>query len=214
MTPPLLDPAVEAYIEQHTTAAPAAMQALDAATRDELGLGEMLSGPVVGRLLETLVFLTQPKLVVEIGTFSGSSALWMAGGLGPDGHVLSCEVEPDHAFFARRAIEAAGLSKRVEVVLAPGLETIEHLEEPVDLAFIDADKVSYLDYYEALVPRLSPRGLIVADNTLRGGAVALSPERDEGTRAIVAFNARVAADPRVVATVLPVRDGVTLIRLA
>ena len=202
------------YAAQHTTAAPPHLEVLEAETRARLAMPQMLSGVVVGRLLETLVHVMQPRLVLEIGTYSGGSALWMAGAL-PDGaRLVTCEVDPEHAAFARRHIAAAGLDGRVEVVVGPALETITGLPGPYDLVFIDADKTGYPDYYEAVLPKLSPGGLIVADNTLRGGEVLDPRDDDEGTRAIVAFNERVAADSRVIATLLTVRDGVTLIRRA
>ncbi len=202
------------YAAQHTTAAPPHLEVLEAETRARLAMPQMLSGVVVGRLLETLVHVMRPRLVLEIGTYSGGSALWMAGAL-PDGaRLVTCEVEPEHAAFARRHFAAAGLDDRVEVVLGPALETIAALPGPYDLVFIDADKTGYPDYYEAVLPKLAPGGLIVADNTLRGGEVLEPRDDDAGTRVIVAFNERVAADPRVVATLLTVRDGVTLIRRA
>jgi len=202
------------YAAQHTTAAPAHLEVLEAETRARLAMPQMLSGVVVGRLLETFVHVMRPRLVLEIGTYSGGSALWMAGAL-PDGaRLVTCEVDPEHAAFARRHVAAAGLDDRVEVVLGPALETIAALPGPYDLVFIDADKTGYPDYYEAVLPKLAPGGLIVADNTLRGGEVLEPRDDDAGTRVIVAFNERAAADPRVVATLLTVRDGVTLIRRA
>ena len=202
------------YAAQHTTTAPPHLQALEAETRARLAMPQMLSGVVVGRLLETLVHAMQPRLVLEIGTYSGGSALWMAGALPAGARLVTCEVDPEHAAFALRHIAEAGLDDRVEVVVGPALETIATLAGPYDLVFVDADKTGYPGYYEAVLPKLSPHGLIVADNTLRGGEV-LDPRADDaGTRAIVAFNDHVAADPRVVATLLTVRDGVTLIRRA
>jgi caffeoyl-CoA O-methyltransferase len=202
------------YAARHTTAAPPQLQALEAETRERLALPQMLSGLVVGRLLETLVHVMQPRLVLEIGTFSGGSALWMAGALTSGARLVTCEIDLEHAAFAERHVAAAALDDRVEIVVGPALETIASLPGPYDLVFLDADKTGYLDYYEAVVPKLAQGGLLVADNTLRGGEV-LDPRHDDpGTRAIVAFNERVVADSRVVATQLTVRDGVTLIRLA
>jgi len=202
------------YAEQHTTAAPPHVRALEAETRERLAMAQMLSGVVVGRLLETLVHVMQPRLVLEIGTYSGGSALWMGGALPAGARMVTCEIDPEHAAFARRHLAAAGLADRVEVALGPALETIARLPGPFDLVFIDADKTGYDDYYEAVLPKLAPAGLIAADNTLRGGAVLDPQAHDAGTHAIVAFNDRVAADARVVVTQLTVRDGVTLIRRA
>lgn len=205
---------LDEYAAQHTTAAPPHLQALDAETRAELGMASMLSGVVVGRLLETLVHVMQPRTVLEIGTFSGGSALWMAGALPPGARLITCELDPERAVFARRHIAAAGLDDRVEVRVGPALRSVGALPGPFDLCFIDADKTGYPDYYEAVLPKLAPHGLIVADNTLRDGDVLAPPAGDAGTQAIAAFNDRVAADPRVIATLLTVRDGVTLIRRA
>jgi caffeoyl-CoA O-methyltransferase len=139
----------------------------------------------------------------------------MAAQLAPGGRLISCEVSAAHADFARRNIEAAGLADRIEVRLGPALETIAELDGPFDLVFIDADKTGYLDYYEAVLPKLAAGGLIVADNTLRGGAVLdLASGENSGTEAIVAFNEHVRRDERVVASLLTVRDGITLIRHA
>jgi len=204
--------AVEAYAEVHTTPAAAHLAGLAAETRATQECPQMLTGPVEGRLLETLIALAQPRLVVELGTYSGYSALSMAGGLPPGGRIISCELDPERAAFARRHIAAAGQADRVEVVVGPALETLSGLNEPLDLVFIDADKGGYVGYYEAIVPRLAPDGLIVADNTLQSGRVADPADDGETTEHIRAFNTHVAADPRTVQVLLTVRDGVTLIR--
>ncbi len=205
---------LDAYAAAHTTAPPPHLAALEAETRERLSMPQMLSGVLVGRLLETLVHVMAPRRVLEIGTYSGGSALWMAGALDDDAHLVTCEVDPEHAAFARRHIAAAGLQDRVQVREGPALDTLATLDGPFDLVFVDADKTGYPDYIEAVLPKLAPRGVIVADNTLRGGRVLDPPADDPGTQAIAQLNARLAADPRVVATLLTVRDGVTLIRHA
>ncbi len=205
---------LERYAEEHTTPAPAHLQALDAETRAVLGNAGMLSGVLVGRLLETLVHGARPRLVLEIGTFSGGSALWMAGALPAGARLVTCEVDPERAAFARGHIAAAGMDDRIEVVVGPALETLAGLPGPFDLVFVDADKTGYPAYLDAVLPKLAPHGLVVADNMLRDGAVLDPPDGDAATRTIAALNDRLAADPRLVATLLPVRDGVTLIRRA
>jgi len=144
------------YAARHTTAAPPHLKSIEAETRARLALPQMLSGVVVGRLLETLVHVMQPRLVLEIGTYSGGSALWMAGALCPGARLVTCELDPEHAAFAGRHIAAAGLLDRVEIVLGPALESIAALPGPYDLVFLDADKTGYLQYYEAVVPKLAP----------------------------------------------------------
>src|SRR3954471_22225578 len=203
----IVSPEVEAYSEAHTTPLPAGTAALLDEAREALPVPAMLSGAVVGRLLETLVWTGQPKLAVEVGTYAGVSALMIASGLPAGGRLITCEISEDFAAFARRHIDASPYGDRIDLRVAPALDTRATIEEPVDFAFIDADKPGYVDYYEALVPKLSPRGVIAADNTLRGGDVL------DGRDVMNTFNDRVMSDPRTTSVLLPVRDGVTLIRL-
>jgi caffeoyl-CoA O-methyltransferase len=210
-----VEPAIDRYAEEHTTALGPALEALARDAADTLGSPAMLSGPVVGRLLELLVHATQARLVLEIGTFAGLSALAMASGLAPGGRVITCEIDPTRAAFARARFATAGLADRIELRLGPAIETIDSLEGPFDLVFIDADKTAYLAYYEAVLPKLSAHGLIVVDNTLRSGTIlASASDRDAGAHSMTQFNDHVAADPRAVCVMLTVRDGLTLIRRA
>jgi len=198
---------LEDYADAVTSAWGDQLQALEAKAREELPYPSMISGPVVGRLLETLVFLIQPKLVLELGTYAGTSALMMAGALPQGGRIVTCELSDEHADWAQAGIDASPYADRIEIRRGPALDTIAAVDEPVDLCFIDADKPGYVGYYEAVLPKLSPRGLIAADNTLRGGQVLEGDVMDE-------FNRHVAADPRTTQVLLTVRDGVTLIRRA
>jgi caffeoyl-CoA O-methyltransferase len=209
----LLDEAVEAYAEAQTAPAPDHLRRVADETAQQLGSAVMLTGPVEGRLLETLVFAAQPQLILEIGTFSGYSALSMAGGLVDGARIITCELDDARADFAQRHVDAAGLADRIEIRRGPALETIAALDGPFDLVFVDADKRGYVDYYEAVLPKLADHGLILADNTLAGGRVATG-EDDDTARAIRAFNDHVATDPRTVQVLLTVRDGITLIRRA
>jgi caffeoyl-CoA O-methyltransferase len=206
------DPAAEEYAAAHTTRPTPELARLVEDTRASLASPQMLSGPVEGRLLELLVHGVRARLVLELGTYSGFSALSMAAGLPPEGRIVTCEVSPEHADFARRRIAASPHAERIDLRVGPALETIVGLAGPFDLVFIDADKTGYRDYYEAVLPKLSDHGLIVVDNTLWSRRVVDEPDRDADTRALVAFNDRVAADERVVCVMLTVRDGVTLIR--
>jgi caffeoyl-CoA O-methyltransferase len=201
---------VDAYAAAHTTPFAAWMDRLHAEAVADLPYASMLSGPVVGRLLETLTFVLAPRLVVEIGTYAGYSALAMAAALPPGGRVVTLEIDDRNADFAQRHIDASPYADRIEIVRGPALESLARLDGPYDLVFIDADKTGYPAYYEAALERLSPSGLIVVDNTLRDGAV-LAPQT-EADRTIADLNERWAADDRVIATQLTVRDGVTLIR--
>lgn len=208
--------AVEEYAAAHTSPPAGFLQALAAQTRATLDSPQMLTGEIEGRLLEFLVFLAQPQLVLEIGTYSGYSALSMARALPDGGAIVTCELDPELVAFARRHIEEAGFGDRIEVREGPALATVRSLDGPFDLVFIDADKVGYRDYYEAVLPKLSQRGLIVVDNVLWSGRVAQPPsdEDSDATRALRQFNDHVAADERVVNVMLSVRDGVTLARRA
>jgi caffeoyl-CoA O-methyltransferase len=205
---------IERYALEHTTPVSAEMDALAEETRATLPAPGMLSGLVEGRLLETLVFALGARRVVEFGTYSGYSALSMARGLPPDGRIFTLEVSDEHASFAQRHISESPYADQIEVIVGPALESVERLDGPFDLVFIDADKENYARYYEAALPKLSPRGLIVVDNTLWSGAV-LHPDADDSsdsTRALAAFNDMVVADARVTCVMLTIRDGVTLIR--
>ena len=205
-----LNEAVETYAEAQVTPPPQHLRTLARQTADELGWTAMLSGPVVGRLLETLVFATAPQLVLEIGTFTGYSALSMAPALPTGGRIVTCELDDERADFAQRQIDAADAGDRIEIRRGPALDTIAGLEGPFDLVLIDAEKTGYVDYFEAVLPKLAARGIIAADNTLAGGRAAT--DADDGTaRAIRAFNDHVAGDPRTVQVLLTVRDGITLI---
>jgi caffeoyl-CoA O-methyltransferase len=206
---------VERYVDEHTTPEPEHLTALAAETRERMSAPQMLSGHVEGRLLETLVFTTGARRVLEFGTYSGYSALSMAAALPADGKIVTLEVSAEHAEFARRHFGESPHGEKIELRLGPALESLSELgDQQFDLVFIDADKGGYLDYYEAALQLLAPRGLIVVDNTLWSGRVL--PDRDddpsESTLALRHFNDTVAADERVVCTMLTVRDGVTLIR--
>jgi caffeoyl-CoA O-methyltransferase len=138
----------------------------------------------------------------------------MAAGLAPGGRIVSCEISPVHAEFARRHIAASPYADRIEVIVGPAIDTIATLGGPFDLVFLDADKASYPAYYEAVLPKLAPGGLIAADNTLWSGRILDPTDTTEDTRALRAFNDTLATDPRVVVVQTTVRDGVTLIRRA
>jgi caffeoyl-CoA O-methyltransferase len=205
---------IDAYAAAHTTRPTELLARLAEETRTTLDAPQMLTGTVEGRLLESLVYATGARRILEFGTYSGYSSISMAAALAPGGHIDTCEIEERHAAVANRYIEEAGYADRITVHLGPALETVERLEGEFGFVFIDADKPNYVNYYEAVVPRLSAGGLIAADNTLWSGRVLDDSDDSEGTVAIRAFNEHVLADERVVSVMLTVRDGVTLIRRA
>jgi caffeoyl-CoA O-methyltransferase len=202
----ILDPRLEEYIERLTSPHDELLAELSEETRTALGREEMLTGPVAGRFLEMLVWFGRPQRVLEIGTFSGHSALSMAAALPEGGRIDACEIDPERAAVAQRYFDRSPHGARITLHLGPALETITKLDGELDFVFVDADKESYIDYYEAVLPRLSEHGLIVADNTLWSGRVV------DGEGPIAPFNEHVAADPRSVQVLLSVRDGMTLIR--
>ena len=203
---------IEQYAEAHTTPPSELLRRLAEETKATLERPQMLTGTIEGRLLEFLVFATQAERVLEIGTYSGYSAVSMAAALPEGGHIHTCEIDEQHAAVAQRYVDEAGYTDRITIHLGPALETIGRLEGGFDFAFIDADKENYRAYYEAVLPRLSERGLMAIDNTLWSGRV-LEPENDDAsTRALVELNDHIVADDRVVAVQLTVRDGVTLVR--
>ena len=207
----LVPPEIARYAEEHTTPETDVLAALAAETRSTLAAPQMLTGAVEARFLEMLVHSSGARRVLEVGTYSGYSAISMAAALPEDGHIDTCEIQTEHAEVALRYIRRAGYTDRITVHLGEALETIGRLDGPFDLVFIDADKVNYWNYLEAVLPKLSEGAVIAADNTLWSGRV-LDPE-DEDSRAIAEFNDRVLADERLHCVLLPIRDGVTLIRI-
>lgn len=208
--PRFLDEAIEAYAEAHTTPPDALLVELAEETRATMSAPQMLTGPAAGRFLELLVYATGARRVLEIGTFTGYSALSMAAALPDDGRIDTLDVEPRHAEVAQRYFDRSPHGGKITLHLGPALETLERLAGPWDLVFVDADKANYHAYVEAVLPRLSERGLIAIDNTLWSGRV-LDPQ-DEDSRAIAALNDLLARDDRLAVVQLTVRDGITLVR--
>jgi len=204
----LIDPRAEEYAERMTTPHDALLAELSEETAGKIGMEQMLTGPLAGRFLEMLVWFGRPERVLEIGTFTGHSALSMAATLPEGGRIDTCELDPERAAFAQRYFDRSPHGAKITLHVGPAIDTIERLDGSFDLVFIDADKEGYVDYYEAVLPRLSPNGLIVADNTLAAGRVL------DGQPPIARFSEHVAADPRAVQVLLTVRDGMTLIRRA
>jgi len=210
----IVDPALDAYAAEHSTAPPPYLEELAADLRATLEAPGMMVGRLEGRYLEMLTFALGARSVLEIGTFGGYSALAMAPGLAPGGRITTCEILAVHAEFARRHIAASPYADVIDVVVGPAIETIAGLDGPFDLVFIDADKAGYRAYYEAVLPKLASRGLIAADNTLWRGQVLDPDDTSEDTVALRQFNDALADDRRVVAVQTTVRDWVTLIRRA
>ncbi|HSA53895.1 MAG TPA: O-methyltransferase [Yinghuangia sp.] len=203
------------YILDHSTPPDSVQQDLIERTHASLGPSAVMQiPPEQGTLLTLLTKLIAPRFAVEIGTFTGYSALAIARGLPDGGRLLCCDVSEEWTRTAREAWLAAGVTDRIELRIAPAIETLDSLKSSphIDLAFIDADKGGYIGYWEALVPRMRPGGLILADNVLYSGDV-VKADRSGPAEAIHRFNEHVRADPRVEAVVLPIADGLTFARV-
>jgi caffeoyl-CoA O-methyltransferase len=208
----IADARIEQYAVEHTTSEPAFFGALAERTRAETTAPEMMVGTLEGRFLAALVAVARPRLVLELGTFTGYSALSMAESLPPDGRIITCDISEEHVTMARRNFAASPYADRIEIKVGPALDTIATLHGPFDFVFIDADKGGYVAYYEALLPKLAPEGVMVVDNVLWSGQVLDDGDDSANTRAIRRFNDHVAADERVEVVMVTVRDGVSLIR--
>jgi caffeoyl-CoA O-methyltransferase len=208
----IADPRVEQYAVEHTTPEPAWFATLAEETRNATRAPTMMVGTLEGRLLTALVAMLRPRTVLEIGTFTGYSALSMAEALPPDGRIITCDISEEHLAIARRHIAASPYAGVIEIRSGPALETIGTLPGPFDLVFIDADKTSYSAYFEATLAKLAPDGVILVDNVLWSGRVLDPAVTEPDTAAIRAFNDQVLADDRVEVVMLTVRDGVSLIR--
>ncbi len=208
----LIAPALDHYIQQHTRQRPELYDELREVTHAQTTAPQMQVGRVEGTFLKMLVGLMGARRVLEIGTFTGYSALSMAEALPEDGELVTCDIDPETTRIAREFWARAPWGKKITLKLGDARETLRTLpaSEPFDLAFIDADKSGYLEYYEAILPILRPGGLVVADNTLWSGKVLDPQTKDD--HAIVRFNDHVNRDPRVENVLLSVRDGMMLAR--
>lgn len=216
-TSPWLDPTIAAYVAERTAQPDDVLRDLIAETAEATGGASIMQvSPHQGALLGLLVGISGARRAVEVGTFTGYSAICIARALPPEGRLLCCDVSDEYTAIARRAWSRAGLDDRIELELGPAAETLRRLppDERIDFAFIDADKVGYLGYVHALLPLMRPGGLICVDNTLWSGRVAEPVDDDtpDDTRALVEFNDAIAADPRLESYLLPIGDGLSLIR--
>jgi caffeoyl-CoA O-methyltransferase len=210
-----IDVAIDQYAAAHSTPPDANQLELQRITQEKTGRAAgMQIGDDQAVLMEMLVRAMTATRAVEIGTFTGYSALAVARGLGPGGRLLCCDVSQEWTTIARTAWQEAGLADRIELRLGPGLETLRSLPpgEQFDFAFIDADKTGYAQYYEEVLTRLRPGGLILLDNTLQDGHVVADLTDDQDVAAIRSVNDAIAADPRVKVVLIPIGDGVSVVQ--
>jgi len=202
---------IENYIRSHSSPEAELFAGLAAATRERTSMPQMMVGNTEGILLRSLVRASGARRVLEIGTFTGYSALSMAGGLPDDGELITCDVDPEATAIAQSFWDRSPHGSKISLRLGPALETIAALEGEFDFVFIDADKQNYVNYWNACVPILRRHGLIVVDNVLWSGRVIDPPEKqEEETRAIAAFNRHALGDDRTELVMLSVRDGITM----
>lgn len=201
---------IEQYAHDHTRMEPDLLIDLVNKTHTSMDSPQMLTGRVEGRLLKLLVQIHQPRLVVEVGMFTGYSALSMAEGLPPDGKIITCDIDPKSREMAQAAFDASPVGNKIEIRMGPAINTIRQIKQPIDFAFIDADKKAYPQYYEEILARTRSGGLIVLDNMFLSGRV-LNPQ-DDTARAVAKLNQDIARDDRVENVLLTLRDGVQLVR--
>lgn len=209
-----LSPEIHRYLVEHGTPPDPLQQELIAETARLGGIAMMQIAPEQGAFMTMLTRLIGARQAVEIGTFTGYSALCVARGLPPDGKLLCCDVSQEWTSIGRRYWERDGVADRIELRLGPALDTLRALpaEPQFDMAFIDADKPNYANYYDEVLARLRPNGLILVDNVLWGGQIIDEASDDPNTKALRAFNDQLAADDRVDTVMLPLGDGLTLAR--
>ena len=201
------------YCEHHTSPQSNLLTQLNRETHLKVVSPRMLSGHLQGRFLSFISKLHQPKLIIEIGTYTGYSAICLAEGLHPDGQLISIDVNEETSAFATSFIEKTDLSKKIQLVVADAKLYLETVHAPIDLVFIDADKKNYLAYYHLIFNKLNSGGLIIADNVLWSGKITITEqEMDRETLALHQFNQFVQQDSRVENILLPIRDGLMVVR--
>ena len=207
----LISADIEAYAQAHSMPESDFCRALREETQRRMESPQMIVGPLEGAFLKMMTQLVQATSVLEIGMFTGYSALCFAEALPVDGTVLTCEVDEESAALARQHFARSPVGRKIEIRMGSALDTMRHLKGPFDLIFIDADKINYVNYYRRALDLVSPRGLILIDNVLWDGEVLKQPAPDEKTAAIQELNRVVATDLRVTAVLVTIRDGVLVI---
>jgi len=208
----IVPPEIEEYAESHSMRESSICRSLREETERKMEYPQMMVGPLEGAFLKMMAQLVQAKDVLEIGMFTGYSALCFAEAIPPDGTVTTCEVDDESAALARQYFARSAQGTKISIRMGPALETMRELSGPFDLIFIDADKTNYVHYYRRALDLISPLGVILIDNVLWDGDVLKQPPPDERTAVIQEVNRVVAADPQVSAVLVTIRDGVLVVR--
>lgn len=210
----ILDESLTAYVETHTTAEPKLLQKINRQTHANVLKPRMLSGHLQGRLLSMLSHMIQPKAILEIGTFTGYSAICLAEGLQKDGKLYTIDINEELEEQVRSYFAEAGIEDNVEYYIGNALTIVPELKATFDLVFIDADKINYATYYDLVFDKVRPGGYIIADNVLWSGKVIEQTHKkvDVDTQAILDYNKKVQQDSRVENILLPIRDGLLVAR--
>ena len=208
----LVTPEIEAYAEAHSMAESAICRALREETYRRMEFPQMLVGPLEGAFLKMMAQVVGAKRVLEVGMFTGYSALCFAEAVPEDGTIITCEVDEESAALAQEYFARSPVGKKVEVRMGPALDTMQNLDGPFDLIFIDADKQNYLNYFSRALELLAPNGVILIDNVLWDGEVLKHPPPDQRTAAIQELNKAVSSDGRVSAVLVTIRDGILVVR--
>lgn len=208
----LVAPEIEAYAEAHSVPESDVCRRLREETFRSIDFPQMVVGALEGAFLKMMAQLVGAKRVLEIGTFTGYSALCFAEALPEDGTVITCDIDPETTEFAKQYWTQSPVGQKIEVHLGPALETLAQLKGPFDVIFIDADKINYVNYYQRGLELLAPNGVMLIDNVLWNGDVIIHPPPDDSTAAIQELNRVVAADDRVSSVLVTIRDGVLVIR--
>lgn len=204
---------IENYVETFTSGESKVLHELNRETNQKFLIPRMLSGHLQGRVLSLFSHLLRPRRILEIGTYTGYSALCLAEGLQSDGKLITIDVNEELEDVVNRYVQKSGLSEKIEFSIGNAMELIPEMNELFDLVFIDADKTNYSNYFDLVIDKVRPGGCIIADNVLWSGKVIHDKEnQDEDTTALVAYNQKVQNDPRVENVLMPVRDGLMIAR--
>lgn len=209
-----IDPALLTYCEDHSSDEDFLLKKITRETQAKVMMPRMISGHLQGKMLELFAKMQNPKTILEIGTYTGYSGICLARGLGKDGKLITLDINDELETMVRGFFEESGLADKIDYRLGNALEIIPTLSGPFDMVFIDADKSNYSKYYDLIIDKINPGGIILADNVLWSGKILVEKGKkiDKDTHAIIDFNTMIQNDPRVENVLLPIRDGVMMAR--